>query len=313
VVTDGSAANSKLEPLGFLYAEPFGAEIHDDVSAAVSHDGIPYAIPLDIHRNNSLFYNAEVLAEHGVSVPTTLAELHAACETLALAEVPCLSVGGKEPWTLALLTWENLLVATAGPDYQQEFMHGMRGSSDPEIEELADELLLLWSYAHPSSASDGWVTAVERLGRGEVAMTVMGDWAKGLLVQQGLEPGTDFGQTAFPGTEGIFVFTADSFSLPRGAVSRAGAIELLRTLASPDGQLAFNRIKGSIPTRSDVDDDELDVLGRQTMAEFGAADRRMLAEADRFAVMQPFLRETVTSGDPELFVHAVRDLYDVLQ
>jgi glucose/mannose transport system substrate-binding protein len=304
---------SKLEPLDWLYEEQFGGAIPEAVIDSVSHDGVPYSVPLNLHRNNSLFYNMHVLAEHDLAVPTTLDELHVACETLAAADVPCFAVGGNEPWTLSLLTWENLLIAVAGAQYQYDFLHGAAAPTDDEVGALADELLRIWSYAHPSSPSDGWVTAVERVGRGEAAMTVMGDWAKGLLVANGLVAGTDFGQAAFPGTNGIFVFNSDTFPMPKGATSRDAAIELLRTMVSPEGQIAFNTRKGSIPVRTDVDDSDFDVLGKRMMAEFRDADRLVLAEADRFAAMENYLQQTVLSGDRDLFVNGVRDLYDVLQ
>ena len=58
---------------------------------------------------------------------------------------------------------------------------------------------------------------------------------------------------------------------------------------------------------------DFDVLGKRMMAEFRGADRLVLAEADRFAAMENYLQQTVLTGDRDLFVNGVRDLYDVLQ
>src|SRR5687768_18267999 len=50
-----------------------------------------------------------------------------------------------------------------------------------------------------------------------------------------------------------FVFTLDTFGLPKGAPNRSGAIDLLKVMGSREGQNAFNVVKGSIPARTDID------------------------------------------------------------
>src|SRR6202035_3400340 len=79
-----------------------------------------------------------------------------------------------------------------------------------------------------------------------------GDWAKGYLERRGCLEGEHFALAPCPGTERAFVFTIDTFGLPRGAPHREGAVELLRIFGSPQGQSVFNRIKGSRPARSDL-------------------------------------------------------------
>jgi glucose/mannose transport system substrate-binding protein len=147
-------------------------------------------------------------------------------------------------------------------------------------------------------------------------MTVMGDWAKGALVQLQGVPGETFGQIPFPGTQGSFIFTADTFPLPRGAPSREAALDLLETFVSSAGEAAFNPIKGSIPARTDADPSIYDPLGRVTLRDF-RQDRLFLALSGLVpgAFSTPVnaaLAEMVDQLDPEPARLALEGYYDIL-
>jgi glucose/mannose transport system substrate-binding protein len=81
----------------------------------------------------------------------------------------------------------------------------------------------------------------------------MGDWAVAAFEEQGVERGTGFVDFPVPGTDGMFGFLADSFTLPVGAPNADGARAWLETVGSLEGQVAFNKAKGSIPARTDAD------------------------------------------------------------
>ncbi|WP_326825100.1 hypothetical protein [Streptosporangium sp. NBC_01756] len=49
------------------------------------------------------------------------------------------------------------------------------------------------------------------------------------------------------------MWLSDSFTLPKGAPNRDGAVAWLKVAASKEGQDAFNPKKGSIPARKDAD------------------------------------------------------------
>ncbi|HKI82284.1 MAG TPA: carbohydrate ABC transporter substrate-binding protein, partial [Pseudodesulfovibrio sp.] len=66
-------------------------------------------------------------------------------------------------------------------------------------------------------------------------------------------PGEGYGWVASPGTEGTFMFLADSFGLPKGAPHRANAVAWLKVLGSKEGSDTFNPLKGSISARKDSD------------------------------------------------------------
>jgi glucose/mannose transport system substrate-binding protein len=77
------------------------------------------------------------------------------------------------------------------------------------------------------------------------------------LTSQGKTLGTDIIEFPVPGNDGVYDFLADSFTLPVGAAHPGGARDWLETISSKEGQIAFNSVKGSIPARSDLSEDEL--------------------------------------------------------
>ena len=314
------AAESKLEPLsgkavlGRDFSEVFPAA----VLSAAGFDGDVYAVPVNIHRTNSLFYNKRVFAELNLAPPTSLDELYAVSEELQTQGVVPLAVGAKGSWTLALLFFENLLIAKQGADFYQKYFSGrVDNAADPRVLEVLEESLRLWRYTNADARQIEWDAAVAMVHDGRAAMTVMGDWAKGTLEQLGGVPGKTFGQVPFPGTAGVFVFTADTFPLPRGAPRRNDALDFLGTLASLEGQNAFNPIKGSIPARTDIDPAAYDVLARAMIKDFRRDTLELalsgMAPAAFNDYVQVGLGDMVDQGDPEPARFALMNRYDILQ
>lgn len=311
-----TATQSKLEDLTWFFEEEGLFDvIPEPVLEAVSHEGAPYAVPLNIHRNNSLFFHRGILEAVELPPPTTFEELLATCETLRAGPgIPCLAAGAADSWALELLLWENVMVATAGAEYYEEFFTGRRNPREAQVEQTVDNLLALWEYAHPAALNTTWVDAVLQVGNGEAAFNVMGDWAKAALQQRGSVPDVDFGQIAFPGTAGTFVFVTDTFPLSRGGPARAATIDLLRVMASPEGQETFNLVKGSIPARLDVPTTRFDPLGQRTYAEFGSAQAWLLGNvAPTDFELGPHITMTLQTGKREILLNGISNFYDVVR
>ena len=277
-----------------------------------------YAVLVNVHRTNSLFYNVQVLQDAGLEPPTTLSELYELAAALQAEGIEPFALGARGTWTIALLVFENLMVALHGPDFYEQYLQGeLDSAADPRMLEVLDETLRLWQYVSLDARSLEWDEAVARVHEGKAAMTVMGDWAKGTLKQLGGEPGITFGQVPFPGTDGVFVFTADTFPLPKGAPEREAALDVLATFASLEGQAAFNPLKGSIPARLDADPEDYDQLAQRAIRDF--QDSRLvlalsgLAPAAFTDEVQQALGEMIDTGDPEPARFALTNRYDVLR
>lgn len=269
---------------------------HQELVDAVSVGGNPYCVPIDLHRLNTLFYNAKLLKELKLNVPRTLAELEEACVALAAAnKTPIVLPLPREEethWELSLLVHESLLPAMAGAKFYEDFWRGMPRDAQAfaELNKVYQKVVVWKQQGWLVERDLKWdeVTRRHFLGPAEqAAFYVMGDWAKGELESNGFIAGLDFGSVQFPGDETagrdtrVFVYTSDCFPLVRPKVieGATAGIHFLETVASQDAQLAFSSRKGSLPAlKIDQPDVDLDLLQRDTRNDFVASDTfRVLA------------------------------------
>jgi glucose/mannose transport system substrate-binding protein len=271
VLTDGSVGSTKLAQIDDLAAEWKDA-VPASVLESVSYPPGPpgpethqYAVPLNIHRLNTLFYNKDVMETIGINPEswTGLANLFEDADRIrqysqlsgkAITPI-ALGYGEKQDWSMSLLFFENLLVGRQGGAlYQKLFDDPM--NFNPFSEEFVatlEDLRTLMSYANDDAKTLPWDKAMARVLKGEAAMTIMGDWAKGYADAQEEELRNAYGFVPMPGTAQTFVFTTDTFSLPLKDVRQMDTTrELLRFFGSAEGQEIFNDKKGSISARKDV-------------------------------------------------------------
>jgi glucose/mannose transport system substrate-binding protein len=247
----------------------------DPVLETVRFGDSIYGVPLGIHRVNTLFFNRDVFTKLDLPAPSTeklatLDDLFALAATLRARGVATpIALGMRDPWPLSLLLFENILVARAGGAGYRRFFAGTDGVlSSPTMATALADLNTLLGYTNADASRTTWDQAIDLVLRGDAAMTIMGDWAKGYVLDLARKDAVpiNVGQIPTPGTDGTFVFTTDTFGLPIGARNPKGARALLALFASVEGQDAFSLIKGSIPARQDAgrgpyDQDALNTLG----------------------------------------------------
>lgn len=234
----------------------------------LSVDGRVYAIPSNIHRANVVWANPDVLEAAGLDPAATYASVD---EWLVALEA--VEASGRTPLALAT-TWtqvhllETVLLAGLGPQGYAGLWDGSTDWSGPEVRAALEDFRDLLAYTNPDRDGLDWPDATQRVIDGEAAFNVMGDWAVPAFDHAGLEPGRDVLHFPVPGTDGVFDFLADAFTLPVGAGNPDGARAWLTTVASTDAQVALSAEKGSVPARTDVDPDDLDSYQRATLASF---------------------------------------------
>lgn len=280
-----SSRLSKMNPIDDL-AMDWKDQLPDKVLGSVSYTDPTvsdpnvgqthvYAVPLNIHRLNTLFYNRQVFDEVGIVPERDLQDLagffdvaervkkYAQDMERPIAPI-ALGYGQNQSWTLAIIFFENILVA-ANPAvgrkerelYEQLFSAPViHDALKPDIGYAIEDFRRLVSLANEHADDVTWDQAIDRVLKGEAAMTIMGDWAMGYAKAAGKNTST-FGFMPMPGTSNTFVFTTDTFGLPIGANDDTKGV--LRVFGSVEGQRIFNEKKGSISARVDVEiatDDE---------------------------------------------------------
>jgi glucose/mannose transport system substrate-binding protein len=289
-----------------------------EILDVTSRDGHLYAVPVNVHRLNALYYNVSIFEDRGLEPPETWEDLMEVSDALANGEdpVPPFAIGGLNPWTVCHLAMNNILPAVGGADYYLDFFNGEADPRDPEILETWEHMLDIWRYRSMDSDRLEWDQAVGLVNNGLAAMTIMGDWTHGNLKWRGAEVGQDFGELPMPGTQDYYVFGGDCFPLLSGAPNRPATLDLLRTFGSAAGQDAFNPLKGSIPSRTDANHDLYDAAGQQKLQDFQnqqlIPSAPILAPPDFLNAVREAIPQYLHDEDPEIVIQAMADAYSLL-
>jgi len=243
----------KVQDLTYLYDQEKWKDIFPQgLIDNLTIDGKIYSVPVNIHRSNLLYYNPAVLSAAGISgPPKTWAEFLTQAETLKNAGKTAISIGPG--WTQKHLL-ENVLLGELGADEYEDLWNGKLDWTSGEVTGALETYKKVLSYSDISSASADWQPALDKLIDGAAAYNVMGDWADAYLSgTKKLTYKQDYGVVPTPGSEGVYNFLSDTFTLPVGAKNKAAAEKWLIECGSKAGQDAFNPKKGSVPARKDAD------------------------------------------------------------
>lgn len=261
--------NEQIEPVNDVIDELGGSSVFpQDLLDRITVEGNIYSVPSNVHRSNVVWANPKVLAEAGITaVPTDIDGWLADMQKVkdSGVETP-LSVAGT--WTIVHL-FENVLLANLGADDYAGLFDGSTAWDSDGVKKSTEDMAKLLAFANNASDGDDWVGATGMVIDGNAAYNVMGDWAVGEFNARDQKDGEDYTYFPVPGTDGVFNFLADSFTLPKGAPNAEGAKDWLRTAGSADGQKAFNIAKGSIPARTDVPADDFPAYQKSAMESFG--------------------------------------------
>src|SRR6266540_7043044 len=251
----------QIQPLDdFFKSSGFDTALPAALLPLISKDGHPYSVPVNIHRSNVMWYNPKVLEAAGVTLPdggfANYDDFFAACDKIKAAGKTCLALGPA--WTAEHL-FENVMIGSLGADGWAGLWTGATDWASADVTKALDNYAKALSYTNSDAATlSDWQPAAQLMTNGDAAFNIMGDWAYGYFANPApnglaLEPHTDFDWTPPPGTNGIFVFLADSFVMPVGNKDPQDTLDWLTVAASKEGQEAFNPLKGSICARTDCD------------------------------------------------------------
>src|SRR5918993_6120936 len=237
------------------------------VEAAV-RNGKFYAVPVNVHGQNWLFYNTKVFADAGVEPPKTFPELIAAGDKLKAKGVIPLALGGQPNWEHNL--FRAVLVGQGGADLFRK-VYGSRdqaAAKSAKFKEVADTFGKMRALVDPGSPGRNWNDAASLVITGKAAMHFNGDWAKGEFIAAGQTAGKEYGCTLVGEGGGKLVIGGDVFVFPatNDKAMQAAQDKLIEVLLDPTSQVEFNKKKGSIPVRMDVDVSSMDVCAQKSNA-----------------------------------------------
>ena len=255
----------QLEDLTELYkAEGWDKVFPADLIKTITVDGKIYSVPVNIHRANVLWWNPAAAAKAGITkAPGSLDEMIADMEKFKKVGIDGIALAGMGDWAIAHL-FDYVLLASMGAEKFNGLWKGTTPWDGPEVSKAIDYLTKILSYGNSSKSLD-WPDAGKLVTSGKAGFFIMGDWASSQWQSEGLVLGTDYTWAPGPGTDGIYQWLSDSFTLPVGAPNRAAGLAWLKVCGSLAGQDAFNPKKGSISVRTDSDPTKFDAYLQAAM------------------------------------------------
>jgi glucose/mannose transport system substrate-binding protein len=239
-----------------------------------TYDGEWIAAPVNVHSTNWVWANKQIFDELGLEPPTTWEEFIAALDEIQAAGHTALAHGGQA-WQDATI-FDGVVLATGGPDFYKQALVDL----DPEalgsdtMKQVFDRMAQLRGYVDDNFSGRDWNLATAMVVEGDAGMQMMGDWAKGEFLNAGKTPGEDFLCFRTPGTQGNVTFNTDQFVMFEVGEGQEAQVELAKSIMSPEFQIAFNKVKGSVPARTDVAGDELDACGQKGMKDLAEASEQ---------------------------------------
>jgi len=266
------AAERMLDLTPLFESEGWMDVFPEDLINLIGTENGIWSVPVNVHRSNVMWYIPENLEEWGVEAPQSWDEFLNIAEDLEAQGITPLSLATN--WTVNHL-WESVALGVLGADKYDGLWNGELSWTSEEAVEVWATLDEVLEYTNDDFSSLSWQQATDLVVGGDAAFNIMGDWAAGYMsTTLNLQPGSDYMWAASPGTDGVFMFLADSFGFPKGVKNPAATLAWLKTCGSKEGQDTFNPLKGSISSRTDSDLSKYNDYSQSAAEDF--ADNRIV-------------------------------------
>ena len=238
-------------------------------------NGTYVAAPTNVHRTDMIWASKAAFDAIGAEYPTTWAEFNSLAPRFVAAGIIPIAHGGQA-WQEAYM-FEAIVIGVGGPDFYRAALVDLNPEvlMSDEMEAVFSQMANIRDMVDENFSGRDWNLATSMVIKGEAAMQIMGDWAKGEFTNAGKVPGEDYACIPVPKAhDSGFVYLINSLSFfeqPDSAQADAQA-KLANAIMNPEVQVAFNRAKGAIPARTDVDLSTLDACAQSTSVDFIAND-----------------------------------------
>ncbi|MCT7377371.1 ABC transporter substrate-binding protein [Chelativorans sp. EGI FJ00035] len=246
--------------------------VPDALKQFSKYEGTWIAAPVNVHSTNWVWINKEALDAAGGKAPETWDELIAVLDKMKENGITPIGHGGQA-WQDATIF--DSVVLSLGTDFYKASMIDLDSEAlgGEKMREAFARMEKLRSYVDDNFSGRDWNLASSMVIEGEAGMQIMGDWAKGEFLNADQTPGEDFVCIRFPGTQGSVTFNSDQFVMFKvGEEQREAQLMMASAIMDPGFQIAFNTVKGSVPARTDVSNEEFDDCGKKGMADLAEAN-----------------------------------------
>ncbi|NTS77752.1 extracellular solute-binding protein [Catenovulum sp. SM1970] len=237
-------------------------------------DGKLSAAIVSVARCNICWINADLVKLVGFNAaPNTWDDFFKLCDALMDRGITPIA-HSEEPWQIATV-FESVALAVGGATwYQKAFSQLDRSAlTSSEMIKVLKIFKRLKDYCSVDTVGRDFTLVSADIVNRKAAIQIMGDWAKGELDAGGMQIDKDYYYWPLPNQNNEFSYAADTFLMfkqQEGDRIKAQSA-LAEILMSKDGQAAYNKQKGSLPSRLDCDVSQFDGYGKSTHKAFSEA------------------------------------------
>jgi glucose/mannose transport system substrate-binding protein len=253
--------------------ENWDAVIPDALKKFSKYNGQWIAAPVNVHSTNWVWANKKICDDLGIKLPImTWNDYIAALDKVKAAGYTALAHGGQA-WQDATL-FDGVVISAGGPQFYKKALIDLDDATlrSPTMLEAFKRMSKLRTCVDANFSGRDWNLASSMVIDNKAAFQMMGDWAKGEFLNAGKVDGVDFVAFRTPGTQGTVTFNSDQFVMFKVEKSKQAAqTAMASAVMSPDFQIAFNTVKGSVPARTDVSNEKFTASGKKGMKDLAEA------------------------------------------
>lgn len=230
-----------IEPLTFEQVpelRTFARQMLD--GARGRKDGKLYGVPF-ASQSIVIYYNKKLFAQAGVGVPKSWNELLAVARTLKDKGILPIANGGKEGWTLEVMSGAVLPNFYGGTIFYEAVMAGHTSFKDPAYTAALAKMLELRPYLHQNFMGVDYATMQQLFLNEQAAMFIGGSWEIGFFRAQ--NKNLDFDVFAAPAARAgevpwVSSFNDGNYGVNAKSANKEAAIKFIRFTATREfGQM----------------------------------------------------------------------------
>ena len=224
----------------------------------MTYDGKIYAVPTNFAAA-LVFYNTELFAQAGATVPTTYDEWLTTCQKLKDAGITPITCSAGTPWCLSMIAGY-LCDRAGGPDNLKGVNEGTLDWTSETFVNAATKLKELSQYFQETAAGDSNDQSTANFYNGQAAMLVQGSWAIGQINGEMPEMEAKCGVFSFPAIPGgadpnRMIVKTDNLVMSSTTKNQEACIALMKMFTDEEAQKVTAEDCGKIPI-IDVDYDQ---------------------------------------------------------
>lgn len=236
----------------------------EGVWPAASVDGKVVLVPHTADVTNVLWYNVPLLAEHGLTPPTTFEELLAVCDALVAADVIPIATGNMDLWAAG--NWLSHMVSrVVGEDSYDALLSGEGKFATPEWEEAFGYVAQLREHSCVNESANSITDneGAQLFFQGAAAMHPIGSWLVSWAIDEAPELEFDFvNLPAMPegslGDQGSAIGVETGYMVNANSANIPLAVDFLAFLNNADNVKRFVTDAEIVPIASSVADAGVD-------------------------------------------------------